>query len=81
MGSKVLAWKTPSTLATSWVFHKVSGNLKQYFEGRGLALAGICPLPGFWKRFVCVCFAIECGLYFATVILFTASNCWLNLVK
>lgn len=77
----MLARKTPSTLATSWVFHKVSGNLKQYFERRGLFLAAVCPLPGFLNGFVRVCFVIECGLYFTTVILFAASNCWLNLVK
>lgn len=77
----MLLGKTLSPLAISWVFQKVSGNFKQCFEGRGLFLAGICPLPGFLKGFVCVCFVIECGLYFTTVILFAASNCWLNLVK
>lgn len=71
----MLVRRTPSPLAISWVFHEVSGNLKQYFEGRGLCLAGICPLPGVLKGFVCVWFVIECGLYFTTAILFAASNC------
>lgn len=77
----MLARKIPSTFAAGWVFHKVSGSLKQHFEGRGLFPAGIWPLPGSLQGFVCVCAVTGCGLYFTTAILFTASNCWLNLVK
>lgn len=80
-GSKMLARNIPSTFATGWEFHEVSGSLKLYFEGRGLFPAGIWPLPGFLQGFVCVCVVKGCGLYSTTVILFTASNCWLNLVK
>lgn len=82
-GGKMLARKVPSTFTTGlWELKRVSGTLfKGYFEGRGLFPAGIWPLPGFLQGFVCVCVVIGCGLYSTTMILFTASNCWLNLVK